>query len=227
MQQAVLEVRFADAYRIWDASGQLWEAAQAAWPEITQADVNPNNVAFVSKSNRYDLVAKIDTAFFRVSYPDLKFEIYLKDAAKFIELVCEVFNVNIFLRVGYREIYSKEYPDRKSATDVVENLGLLKLPSEKKFNVEGDTYDPQYLGRWEGDIDGVAVRINAVTEKIEFDAPNNIPDLESIQVEKYKFVFDVDKYLHADTPVGAIKLLDWLSQGHQVIRRDSKIFLGE
>ena len=62
IEKVSFEVRYENAYLLWDRAGLIWSQARTKWPAIIMKHAEPNDTTF-SLDNRYELVVRLDSAF--------------------------------------------------------------------------------------------------------------------------------------------------------------------
>lgn len=225
LQKALLEIRYDPAYPIWDRAGSLWHTAAKKWPGLQNTKAEPNSTAFKWK-NRYELAALLERAYVSSIYPQEFLDEFYEVIDGFVGFVVDTLEIEKFNRIGFRIGFIKKYESREEAIASFTDLSLLSVPEGKQFGIDGPIVSPSYQIGWEGDELGVTVRVNVVTEKVDFDVPPGVRDIKSIHYEDYALIYDVDYHTLAPTSVGQLKPLGWAKSIMQVVRRDAAEYLG-
>jgi hypothetical protein len=174
------------------------------------------------------LKVEVELASLTMVHPDRPLEEFSAMTKEFFAMTTQYLQIALYKRVGLRIIYFKEFKDKKEAAAAFFALGLIKVPDGKKFEIDDQPLDPQYILRWESDKKGTLIQCRVETRKTEFDPP---PALESlikpVHEEKSGIVFDVDYYTVSPVEPGQIDMSEWIKHALHVISRDSKYIFGE
>lgn len=225
LQRALLEIRYDPAYLHWDRAGELWRTAAKQWPGLKNTKAEPNSTAFKWK-NRYEFGALVERAHVSSTYPQEFLDEFYEVIDVFIGFVVGTLEIENFNRIGFRIGFIKKYESLQEAIASFIDLGLLDVPEGKQFGIDGSIVSPSYQVGWEGDELGVTVRVNVVTEKVDFDVSPGLRDIKSVHYEDYTLVYDVDYHTTASTSVGQLKPLEWAKSIMRVVRRDAANYLG-
>lgn len=225
LRQAVFEIRYKEAYLLWDRAGQLWEAANNKWPNLKWVDIKPAKQLF-KLNDTYELNVELSKAHLSDTKPSSSLKNFIEHSESFLNLATQTLNISEFTRLGFRLIYIRDYPDKISAANSMLDTKMIKTPEGKHFNISGKVLLPMYSLRWESETKGVRVTLQVQDKKIEFEAPIGLKEVPSINLEKYELIYDIDYYTLAPIVKGQLKIKEWLSEAYQLIKRDSKVFMG-
>jgi len=225
LRRAVFEIRYNEAYILWDRTGQLWEAAINKWPNLKIVDANPAKQLF-KLNDTYELNVELSKAHFSDTKPSSSLKNFIEFSESFLNLVTQTLNISEFTRLGFRLIYINDFPDKISAANSMLDTKMIKIPEGKHFNITGKVLLPVYSLRWEGESKGVKVVFRAQDKKIGFEAPLGFNEVPSMHLEKYELVYDIDYYTLAPIVKGQLKISEWLSEAYHLVKRDSKVFMG-
>jgi hypothetical protein len=225
-EQGVLEIRYPLALDLWDKSGALWRSIQRKWPDLKLTLAEPMKTQFQTGKNA--LKVEIELASITSVNPERSLEEFSAMAKDFFAMTTQYLQISLFKRVGLRLIYFKEFKDKKDASAAFFALRLVNVPDGKKFEIDDQPIDPQYILRWESDKKGVLVQCRVETRKTEFDPPPTLESLiKPIHQEKSGIVFDVDYYTVSAVEPGQIDMSQWVKHALHVISRDSRYIFGE
>ncbi len=226
LNKAVMEIRYDNAYLLWDRSGSIWSEMNSIWPGLIMKIAEPNTTTFVV-DDRYELSVQIGKALFIDRKASRSLKEFKENAEIFVNQVAESLNLKEFTRLGFRLIFSKKYDDKILAAKDLLSTNLLKVPSGKHFNIDGKVIMPQYSMRWEGDSAGLRVLLVAQDKKVELEINPDIYELESVNFTRSEIVYDIDYYTLKNTKKGQLNVSEWISQAYHAVKRDSKFFFGE
>lgn len=225
LTSAVLEVRYTNAYIIWDRSGKIWAEISSLWPGLNVLTVQPNVVVF-RLENKYELSVQIDKAHIMDLKPTSNLDDFMERADKFIKLVIQNLEIINFTRVGFRLVYVKAFPDSLQAANSLISTKMISVPHGKQFNIQGRISLPKYSIVLESDSAAARIALEVMDKKIDFDPPPNIEELKSAHLETHELVYDLDYYIPSKVSTGQLNVKEWLSQTYHLVKRDSKSFLG-
>lgn len=221
----VLEIRYENAYQLWDNAGRMWHDFAQLYPEIILDETEPNQQKF-SGEEGLDFQAMINRAHIAQHRPPTNLKKFTGVSRDFCENVIRNLDLLAFSRIGLRVKYFKAFKSLEETTSGLLSAGLIKPPNKKTFNVDAPIKEAGVNFRTEDDEIGVHVSMKTENRKTEFRAPHNTPEFESKVFEESGIVYDVDYYTCSPTLVAQFKPVDWIEQSHQLIRRESSSYLG-
>jgi len=223
--QSTFEIRYRNAYALWDKAGLLWFNANSEWSNLKMVKAEPMVTTF-TLNDRFELGVNIDRLHIIDTTPSSSLKEFSECAEKFSDIVTNTLNIKNYTRLGFRLIYNRYFPDKITAANTLLASKMLLVPEGKHFNIQGKVLLPQFSLVWEGESTGVKVLMAARDKKIDFDAPLGIEELSSVHIEKYELVYDLDYYTLHQVSKGQLNIKEWIEQAYHLIRRDSKLFLG-
>jgi hypothetical protein len=226
LELGALEVRYPLAFGLWDKSGALWSSIQGKWPELRLTSADPMKTAFQIGDN--SLRVETEAAGITRINPERSLEEFSAMATTFFALTTQHLNIPLYKRVGFRLVHFKEFDNKKDASAAFFALRLMNVPDGKKFDIDDQPTDPQYILRWESDKKGVLIQCRVETRKTDFDpAPALQTLLKPIHQVKSGIVFDVDYYTVSPVEPGQIDMSQWVKHALHVISRDTRYIFGE
>jgi hypothetical protein len=218
------ELRYDQAFHLYDRSGVIWSTFQKRWPKLTQVVVSPNNTKFVI-NDTIELTMQIDKCSVGCSANEIDLDVFCEASDLITGLTKSALEVNKFSRIGLRQIFLKSYKSEDEALQEFSGLNRVTIPKGKHFEVEGVVKSPEVSVRVEGDALGWYGRILVQNKRIKFQGPAGEPDIPQVDINKFEFAFDLDYYTTATTSAGQLKAADWIKQGIRVVRRDARVLL--
>jgi hypothetical protein len=227
LSRITVEVRYPAAYQLWDNAGAIWQQVSQHWPDIKVSETSPNNQKFMHKKEFY-CETQLEKSFLIQYEPKSDLSDVIENADFFLQRVNKNLGLTHYSRIGARFIYYMKCKDRDEASRKIIETGVIKFPIGKHFNIEGVNIDPEYAIRLENkeEKNGIYARIKAVSEKTKIDAGINIREFETVELERHGIYYDLDYYISIPTNISSLRIKEWLGQAHQIIKRDSKNFLG-
>lgn len=225
LRSSAFEIRYPNAYRLWDAAGSIWADAEARWPDIEVKDAKPNLTKF-QIGNRIEMSVQLDRSHV-VMAGAIQDEDELVRYANFIVESVRQLGVEKFTRIGLRLTFLKQYKTVSEAVDAFISTRMLSVPSGKHFGFDIDSVFPEFTMKLEGGALGCTGILKVQTRTAGVEAPFGEEDMiKSEKTERHELAFDCDYYTRVDTLVGQFNPELWITQSVRVIRRDSKAFLG-
>lgn len=227
IESAVIELRYPDAYQIWDRAGRIWSELCGAFSNLEIVEAEPRMTHF-KLNNKYELSVQLNQAFVKSFFPKPNLSDFFDVVGKFFPPVLSQLEIDVLTRIGFRVIWSKEYPSIHEATESVLRLELVNVP-EHRFSIKGADIDrPDIRIRWESDRLGTHLQVRAEKRQINFAPPLHLTrTLPPIDDESCVAVYDVDYYTVAPVGVGQLSLVEWMSQAFQAIKKNGKSHLSE
>lgn len=224
LKKVAYEVRYRDAFLLFDRTGILLEDARKKWPTIKLESAEPKISAF-KIDYRYSLQIKIDSAAIIAYNPKPSLEEFIEDAKSFETLVRKTLEIVEYTRVGFKPTYHKEYKNKESATeDIVSSLGLKNI-SGKHFNIEGILSNITYEHRWEDDLFGLASQLWSEERTWDFNPPLEAEGLKPEKTTQTSIKYSPDYYTRKSISVNKLDTRIWIENAFHMIKRDSKVFL--
>jgi hypothetical protein len=225
LQSCFLEVRFANAFRLWDRAGQIATDLQVHFPKLQLDDPAPNNQRYMLAQGMPAEV-KIGLAHMGSIYPDSSLEIFKTSADVFFGTVISALDPANFERIGFRIFFEKVFDTREAAATYLQAIAPQFHRREKYFNVEGGKIlDGDLFIRWEGEAVGCAVKLLTQEKTLEIVVPAEFQEVTSIEKKRRTVLVDVDYYAHAPTPTSKFKASAVIESWTKVIRRDLERFI--
>jgi len=213
----VCEARMPQRFVFWDYSGRLWAAVTRVIPDLKVVAANPAHTEFASD----DLLLVAETGVIRATARGtVRHEEFLKKTADFFHIAIDMLEIDVFERLGYRIIYTQDFPSMKEAAAGFTEFKLLSLPQPSIFGVEEP---PEVLGArvtWEND--DVAFTLDVRTEKrnTEPQIPWEMKDqMNASGTERSLLVVDVDRYTKKSVSRGQLSIEEWINNSHRNIKK--------
>ncbi|MGA3308581.1 MAG: hypothetical protein ABSD08_08200 [Xanthobacteraceae bacterium] len=223
LQRAVLEIRYAQSFLVWDHAGVVWQQLRTPFPEIKLRTAQPNQQT-LSLSKKLTAQVALESSNLTAYSPISDAEPFAEACMSFFPLVLKQLEISNLTRIGYRSFFQKSFETKQAASE----FGFEQLPylrrKGKHFNIDGESRDPELALRWEGDATGILVRLQTIQQKLEADVPADFESVESINVERYVVVLDLDYYAHGNTSAAKFQPRALIESWSRLIRRDVEGF---
>lgn len=222
--QAALEIRYDNAYLLWDRAGQIWSTANSKWDVLEVKAAEPTTTSFIAQE-RYDISVQLSKAYIIDLLPKTSLKDFTDNADFFVTTVEQILEVSVYNRLGLRLIYSRKFDSKAATADALMSLNIMHAPSGKFFNIDGRARAPKYSLIWQGESTATRINLIAQEKKIDLEVAPGIDEIETIHTKRHDLVFDIDYYTLKNVSKGQLNITDWISQTHHLIKRDSSKFL--
>jgi hypothetical protein len=222
---ATFEVRYDNAYILWDSAGKIWSEVGKKFNKMTLEKAEPNVTSFLV-DDRFKASVLLDKFYIIDVAPQSSLKDFISASDVFAGIVSKFLEIKVFTRIGFRLVFLKEFASKSGAADMLLDSGLIKVPQGKIMNIESHVTLPQISYSLEGDNYSARILLQAREKKIDFEAPPEVKELESVHVVKNELLFDLDYSTTKNVSIGQLDIKEWLSQAYHVIRRDSSVLFG-
>lgn len=217
IRQVVLEVRYDDAFALWDCAGRVHQELSRLWPGTTLQKVAPNEQLL--RSDRVEILTGIKTSRVALLFP-ASILAAIDPMAETVNLWVTSLNIAKFNRVGTRVIFARSFSSEDAANKAVVDLGLVRYPTAPIFNHKGRPYENEVRIRWQDTVSQTQVLIKSEHQEIEMTIPSE--GGEETQKKKLDFMLlDVDRATKGTIQLSKFRTRDWLEGVQHVISRDA------
>jgi hypothetical protein len=215
---AVCELRYADAFLIYDRTGQICIDSKAAYTNCEVVTAAPNQTVLRAKEGTFTV--ELNQCRFTTSHPDTTLEKFAAHCKWFFDSVVYNLDVRVFTRIGLRVAFRKDYKNLDEAKVGLSSLKLLTIPEKERFGAASDPRE--MIFRWEGTQVGAMLRLSAELGKIDVVLP---PELELEKSEIHKSIIglllDVDYYTVAPVERSQWDANSWIPRSVRTIKKES------
>jgi hypothetical protein len=217
------EVRYKNAYLIFDRTGQVIEDLRESFTDISISVASPQQTTWTT--NESTLVLELGACRLTSTCLDKSGEAFAKRCKAFFDAVVHNLQINLFTRIGLRCIYRKEYKTVDEARTALEAMTLVNLKPVKRFNSSDSP--TEVLFRWEDSQVGAFIRLKAESIEIKSTIPFELQDtVPSIDKKINSLTLDVDYYTVAPVDREQWDPEEWLPQKFRIIRKEIDGIIG-
>ncbi len=220
---AVCELRYENAYLIYDRTGLVCHEARAFYTNCNVVTASPNQTIFQAEEGAFAL--ELSQCRFSTNKPDHSLEKFAGHCKTFFDSVTIHLDVRVFTRVGFRITFRKDYKDLDEAKATLNSLKLVNLRAEERFGAAPEPHEIFF--RWEGNQVGAMLRLKAESGKIDIILP---PELEAEKSEIHKsfngLTLDVDYYTVAPVERSQLDASAWILRSARTIRKNVDAIFG-
>jgi hypothetical protein len=225
IERSAFEVRYPNAYRLWDRSGTIWHRATGVWPPLELVNAVPNQTLFrIGRDS--ELVVELGAARVIQHLPQFPLTAFSEIAERLLGLAREELDLKILSRVGLRIFLFREYPDQQAAAKAVSDTRLVRAPAGRIFGAQGPPVGLDCTLRWEGDATGVRVALMQQTREYKLDSPPEFDLAPPQHVKRVGVSVDFDFYTIKPIEIGQLRVSEWIADRVHLLRRDADTFLG-
>jgi uncharacterized protein (TIGR04255 family) len=211
------EVRYKNAYLIYDRTGQILEELRETFTDINVSTAGPQQTAFVAEEGSFTL--EIGACRFTSGRIDKNAQTFAKHCKTFFDTVTDQLQIAVFTRIGLRYILRKEFKTEDESKAVLASMMLANLNPTKRFNSSDSPME--ILFRWEDAQIGAFVRLKAETTHMKLAVPPELQDIVPKFDQKVTgLTLDIDYYTVAPVEREQWNSQEWLPQKLRLIRKE-------
>jgi len=211
------ELRYKNAYLIYDRTGQLLEELRESFTDITVSTASPPQTAFAAEEGSFTV--EIGACRFTSAGPDKSAETFAKHCKTFFDTVSDQLQITVFTRIGLRYILRKEFKTADESKATLASMMLANLKPTKRFN--SSESPTEVLFRWEDAQIGALVRLKAETLDIKLAVPHELQEIvPKVDKKVPGLTLDIDYYTVAPVEREQWNSQEWLQQKFRVIRKE-------
>jgi hypothetical protein len=216
LRNVTCEVRYADAYLLYDRTGSVMNDLRAALTELKVINATPVQTTFQFKDGSGAI--ELGQSRLHDSNPDTSLEKFGRQCKVYFDVVLNALDVKVFTRVGLRIFWRKKFDNMEKVREALNGLKLSNVGG-KRFGV-AEQLDELFF-RWEGEQTGALLRLKAEMGKIDVVLP---PELEvpnhEIHSQVNTLLLDVDYYTVAPVELAQWDALAWIPQSARIVRKE-------
>lgn len=213
------EIRYPNAYRIWDEAGRIATQLQDGVKELELTKGEPSLLAFVL-NNSATVEVRIDRLNFTEHNPKSDFAKDTRDLQHVFDVVSENIKIQQITRLGTKVEYRKEFKDKAQLSGFFENFNVISAVSGKNFNVTSELVFPTIHLQAEDEELGYHFRITPKNERVQLNVGPGVKDIQNVDREKIYVSLEVDLYTVKETDRSSLRVSDWMDTVARVVRRD-------
>jgi hypothetical protein len=212
------ELRYKNAYLIFDRTGQIIEDMRRFIPEINISSASPQQTGFTSNEETFNL--EVGACRLTRGQIDKGGENFAKHCKAFFDIVTDRLQIEVFTRIGLRYIAKMEFKSESEAKVAITGLQLSNLNPAKRFNISEMS---EILLRWEDSEIGAMFRLKAETTTINLTtAPELKQFLPIVEKKIIGLTLDIDYYTVAPVEREQLNFEEWLVQKIRVIKKEAE-----
>jgi hypothetical protein len=224
LMTAVFECRHLQKYLLWDHAGAVWSELTGLKPGLRPIKVEPGETSF-RLGDQLEFTVKLDS--FRIqAHNPTSLDDFARHADDFTSVVIRTLDVQALARVGFRQIFVREYSNLSQATSEMLRMNLVRVPVSPCFGLTaGAPSTSRYAINIEDEHKGCHIQVGAHMREFSPELPFGWEGSPITKVEKPTLSLDFDYYAVSAT-VHQIRPVEWIRQAAHVVRRDACHIIG-
>jgi uncharacterized protein (TIGR04255 family) len=212
------ELRYANAFLIYDHTGQVLDDLRDSFTDITVSASAPQQTSWVTEEGTF--VLELAACRFSSARGGQNAEGFPKHCNAFFVAVTNHLHINVFTRIGLRYIARKEFKTLDESKAALASLSLLNLEPTQRF--KSSESPTEVLFRWEDSQIGAFVRLRAETADIKVAvAPEVREYVPKVEKKIHGLTLDIDYYTVAPVEREQWNALEWLPQKLRIIKKEA------
>jgi hypothetical protein len=219
MESATLEVRYADAFLLWDRAGKVWDTIAAACPGVVLKNAEPRQTTFQLR-DEFELRVEFNRLVVIYIGSEDGWDAFKDVATTVVDSAVRNLELRDFSRVGLRVNYWQAMDSCAAAVRTFMSSNLLQLPRTRVLGENEEVKALDYVARWETANAGITIACRVLERKQNLEVPIQVRRfVELTKQGGYGILQDVDYYTVGITSAEQIRPRLWIDQGLKAIRK--------
>lgn len=230
IEQCILEIRFPATLAQINNRYKFWRTLQNTFTGNYHFSSNEEEEV-VTINNKFQLNLNAERLAITEYYPSDDLTDTINFISKTIDHAKNLFQTKIFLRVGFRVVYSQDFASAEQVTEAIYKIPIINIPETVKGE-KGIFSAPAIVFGWQDKGKGINYRINSNNRRLTLQVPTMLlaKGLYTNGIEPYEdftAVFDVDTFINKKIRVEKLFFKDWIKQAFETTKVDAKKILGD
>lgn len=215
----VFQLRYAEAFLLWDRAGAIAKAMAVIWPDLKLAEGAPNQQILASP------VCQINTGLSQATITIRGDSVLQSGPLKKIFETFGVWRSHLELtdltRLSARVVFAKNFDEIADANRSLLDLKLIRLPNEKVFDQPADSgkNGAEIMYRFEDEKSFAFVRIRSEKRTMDFKGDSDFMT-DHITKSICRLLIDFDRGSVGIIEAKKINISEWFKGYLHVMRRD-------
>jgi uncharacterized protein (TIGR04255 family) len=211
------ELRYNNAYLIYDRTGQVIEDLRESFTDINVSSSSPQQTSWTT--NEGTLALEIGACRVTSNRVDKNAEGFAKQCKAFFDAVTHHLQIGVFTRIGLRYILRNEHKTVDESKAALASMMLVNLKPTKRFNSSDSPTELMF--RWEDSQIGAFVRMRAETVEIKMAGPPELLDnFPKVDKKINGLTLDIDYYTVAPVDRDQWNPEEWVPEKIRIIRKE-------
>jgi hypothetical protein len=222
--RAVCELRYADAYLIFDRTGQVLEGMRTQFTDVRVQGPSPTQTTIQTEEGSFSL--QLGQCHFTADHPDPNLGRFAAHCKAYFGIVMHCMEIKILSRIGFRVLLRKNFAAKEESLAALASLSLLNRKPALRFGASQHPHE--VLVRWESDKIGATVRLKAESAQLEATLAPEFEAKDPVLKKSLEYLLlDVDYYTVAPVDREQWDAAAWIPESVRLIRRETNVILEE
>lgn len=215
ISRLIFEIRYDDAFEVWDRAGEIHRALVKLWPNTRLAETKPNQQ--VLRGDQVQLQTGIRTS--HVALFDVNsITKHADQIADTYRVWADVLSFKELKRVGTRVIYRKRYASDSEAGAAFLSLGFIRTVDMPSFGHSGPPSGGEVRLTWKDEAAATTLTVKNEEQTLEIEA---VPDFAEggKKLVRNDFVVDIDRATSKPIELSQFRVQDWLQGVQRIVSR--------
>jgi hypothetical protein len=216
-RQATCEVRFPDAFLIFDRTGQIFRYLKENLTHLRTESAAPAQSQVVSDEGT--VVLNLGSLSFMTFTPETSLEKFAAHCKLIFDYATDRLEVRMYTRIGLRLVFIKSYKTIDEARAALNAIPIARASAGQRFKLGPEV--SEWLARWESKDLGATVRLKAETGKVDAALHPELGfDSLSIHREYNHLIVDADYYTVSLVAKEQWDAQKWITISGRMIRKE-------
>ncbi len=220
LESAVLEVRYKEAFLLWDRAGHVAAAIHSRLPNVVLKSAQPASITF-QLNNQIDIGFELARSVVTHYGADFDLEQLAEVSSVVLDCVSSELKVVDFTRVGLRVRYWKSAGSEVEASKLFPTHLLGRGLASSTIAKEAELTSAESSARWEAKGFGLLAAIRTQSRTLNINIPTQL--LSDVELktpnESFGVVQDFDYFTKGIVSAELVRPKLWIPQGLQAIRK--------
>ena len=217
IDQQVCELRAPQSFLFWDYAGRLWTSVGKAIPDIKVISATPANTQFEAG----DLLLVAEPGILRsTARGSVSMDDFISATTTFFEIGIDLLKFQVFDRVGYRVIFSRDFSSMSDAAAAFGEWKVINTPADTVFGVKQAPTILDSKITWESEDLGILFGLRTEKRTVEARVPWEMrSQVQAKGSERFLLVVDVDRYTKKQLNREQLGISEYIGGSNRAIRK--------
>lgn len=220
LQNIIFQIRYSEAYRIWDHSGEIAQRLCLIWPDLKLSDGRPNQQVFKSKD--VNIQTGLTNSTITIFGADSLGQGKLQQLIKTFAVWSQALELNELTQISTLATFENNFPSLKEANAEMIGLNLARWPTDKVFDqpIDSESNGVEVFYRFQDEDSFSTLRLSVEESKYEVDLDPRYVDDSKIRKTKCQMLIKFDRGIMGSINPTKFRVDDWMKGYQHVLHRD-------